>query len=124
MKNITFNSMLGESLDLPIVFRSLCTFYDQETLKWAENYADFYILQFIVSGQGILKCRGKEYKLKSGSAFFIKLGTEFEYVNTVALKSAFLSTVGAVPEIFAKSCIDDHLFIESVDIKKYVGFIE
>ena len=124
MKDITFNMMLEDSLDMPVAFRSLCTLYDQESLKWAENYTDFYIMQFIVSGQGILRCRGKEYKLKSGSAFFIKIGTEFEYINTGNLKSAFLSTVGTAPETFAKSCIDDHLFYESVDLKKYLGFLE
>ena len=123
MKNITYNLMLEDSLDLPVVFRSVCANYDQESLRWQENYTDFHIIQFIVSGSGIFRCRGKEYKLSQGCAFFVKKGVAFEYINTGNLKSAFLSTVGSVPEIFALSCTDDHRFYSSVDLNKYLGMI-
>ena len=123
MKNITYNSILDDSRDMPIAFRTVCTQYDQETLRWQENYTDFYILQFIVGGSGILRCRDREYTLSRGSAFFIRKGVAFEYINTGNLRSAFMSSVGVVPEIFSLSCKSDCVFYPSVDIKKYVGMI-
>ena len=123
MKEIVFNLMLEECADMPIAFRSAATCYDQETIRWHEGYTDFYVLQFIVGGSGIFRCRGSEYKLSEGCAFFVGQGVEFEYINTGNLKSAFLSTVGIVPKTFAASCKDEHLFYESVDIKKYVSLI-
>ena len=123
MKEIVFNLMLEECADMPIVFRSAATCYDQETIRWQEGYTDFYVLQFIVGGSGIFRCRGSEYKLSEGCAFFVGRGVEFEYINTGSLKSAFLSTVGVVPETFLASLKDEHLFYESVDVKKYVSMI-
>lgn len=56
MKNITYNLMLEDSLDMPVAFRSACVDYDQETIRWQENYTDFYILHLVVGGSGILRC--------------------------------------------------------------------
>ena len=91
MKNITYNLFLAESSDMPIAFRSACSCYNQESISWSEGYADFYILQFVVEGSGILRCSGEEHKLKPGCAFFVRLGQAFEYINTGGLKSAFVS---------------------------------
>jgi AraC-like DNA-binding protein len=124
MKNITYNLLLKESADMPIVFRSACAYYNQESFSWAEGYTDFYSLQFIVEGSGILRCAGAEHKLAPGCAFFMKIGQAFEYVNSGGLKSAFISTVGSVPEEFAKRCIDGYLFLESVNLKKFIPMIE
>ena len=123
MKSFTYNLMLEDSLEMPIMFRSACVNYDQETIRWQENYTEFYVIQFVVSGSGIFRCRGKEFKLTPGCAFFVKKGVAFEYVNTGNLKSAFLSTVGSVPEAFALSCTDEHRFYPSVDLDKYLGMI-
>ena len=123
MKNITYNLMLEDSLDMPVAFRSVCVDYDQETIRWQENYTDFYILHLVVGGSGILRCGGREYRLSRGCAFFLNKGVAFEYINTGKLKSAFLSTVGAVPASFALSCTDGHKFLASVDTNKYIALI-
>jgi AraC-like DNA-binding protein len=123
MKDITYNLMLEDSLDMPVVFRSLSTDYDQETIRWGENYTDFHIIHLIIGGSGILRVGGKEYKLCAGCAFFVKKGVAFDYINTGNLKGAFLSTVGSVPEQFSLSCTDGHLFYSSVDLNKYVDLI-
>ena len=123
MKNITYNLMLEDSLDMPVAFRSACVDYDQETIRWQENYTDFYIFHLVVGGSGILRCGGREYRLSRGCAFFLNKGVAFEYINTGKLKSAFLSTVGAVPASFALSCTDGHKFLDSVDTNKYIALI-
>lgn len=121
-KNITYNWYLDESRDMPVAFRSVCTSYDQESLAW--NNTTFYVMQFVIGGQGIFRCNGYEYKLRDGCAFFVKMGVAFEYINTGGLKSAFLSTVGVVPEAFAKTHANEgFVFYERVDLRKYVGML-
>ena len=115
--------MMDTSRDMPVTFRTVCTSYEQETLRWQENYTDFYILQFIVGGSGIFRCRDQEHRLTRGCAFFVKKGVAFEYINTGNLQSAFMSSVGAVPEMLSLSCKSDFVFYPSVDITKYVGMI-
>lgn len=124
MKKITYNLSLNEAQNMPIMFRSVCSDYDQETLSWSEGRTYFYMMQFVIDGTGILRCRGREYNLKPGCAFLIAKGVAFEYINLGGLRSALLSTVGSVPEDFMRlHKIDSHVFHQDVDLKKYVGMI-
>lgn len=121
-KNIIYNWHLNEALDMPVAFRSVCASYDQETLIW--NNKAFHVMQFVIGGQGIFRCGGNEYKLKQGCAFFVRSGVAFEYINTGGLRSAFLSTVGSVPEAFAQTYAKGgYVFYENVDLPKYIGMI-
>lgn len=124
MKRITLNSSLNEERHMPVTFRSLCTDYEQESLKWPKGYMHFYKLQFITEGEGIFRCNGHEYPLKQGCGFFVAKEESFELVNVKGLKAAIFSAVGALPAELMRICnCESHIFYEKVDLKKYIGML-
>lgn len=98
MSKIIHNVKVGECGKLPIMFRTICTEYEQENLKWAEGYTWFDMLHFVLEGSGTVRCEGEEHKLQKGSAFFVAKGIAFEYVNNGGLKSALVSAIGTATD--------------------------
>ena len=124
MKRITLNSSLNEERHLPVTFRSLCTDYEQESLKWPKGYMHFYKLQFITNGEGIFRCNGQEYVLKRGCGFFVAKEEALEFVNIKGLEAAIFSVVGSLPAELMNACnCQSHIFYEKVDLKKYIGML-
>ena len=122
-KLIIYNSILKISGKLPLAFRSICTKYPQETVHWP-NGVYFHEFLFVLDGEGVVKYNGKSYKLKKGCAFYLAPNHPIEYFNIKNLKSAFISTTGAVADSIAKHYVPSNfIYYESLSVEKYVSYL-
>lgn len=117
---ITYNNTHKETDELPIFFRSICPKYPQESVSRPEGVY-FHQILFILDGEGIIKCNGKSYTLKKGSAFFVKRDHPVEYININNLTSAFISVNGSAADTIAKRYAPSgFIFYESLSVEKYI----
>jgi len=125
MSKIIRNVRIGECSKLPIMFRSVCKEYEQETLKWPAGYTWFDMLHFVLEGSGIIRCNGEEHRLQRGSAFFVAKGVALDYMNTGGLKSALVSAIGSAPDELRQH-YQSKKFIcyEQVELDKYLRIIQ
>lgn len=84
----------------------------------------FHQILLVLDGEGVVHAPGKTHKLKRGSAFFTSKDCPNEYINHGGLVTAFLTVDGsAIDELLAYTECDGFLFLESVNVEKYVGYI-
>ena len=84
----------------------------------------FHQILLVLEGEGVVHAPGKTHKLKRGAAFFTSKDCPNEYINHGGLVTAFLAVDGsAIDELLAYTECDGFLFLESVNVEKYIGYI-
>lgn len=117
---ITYNNTYNNTEQLPIFFRSACPKYPQESVSRPEGIY-FHQILFVLDGEGIVKCNGKSYPLKKGSAFFVAINHPIEYICISNLISAFISVNGSAADTVAKHYAPSgFIYYDSLSVEKYI----
>ena len=121
MKRI-LNVLSDDYIPLPFCLHSMDISYPQETIHREDGTIHFHQIMVITSGTGILKCRGKSYPLKKGSAFFVESAVPHEYINTGELVSSYAAVYSdAVHTMMKHYGCDGFLYCESIDVDDYIA---
>ena len=114
-----------DSSEPPIYFTMLSKFHDQETVSRPRGLQDHSLLLFVVEGEGKFYCDGKTLDLKKGSAFYLDSETPHGYEDFGNLKTAWIGYRGigcdGIRSFFGNK---PYLFIDKVDLSKYIARIE
>lgn len=114
-----------DSGEPPIYFTMLSKFHDQETVNRPRGLQDHSLLLFVIEGEGKFYCDGKTLDLKKGSAFYLDSETPHGYEDCGNLKTAWIGYRGRGCEGI-RSFFENrpYVFIDKVDLSKYVARIE
>lgn len=118
MNKIIFHTQDALRQSLPIHLHSISDHYQETTVRQPHGYP-FHQILMVLQGEGILECRGQEFPLKHGCAFYTAPGVPMIYRSTDSLTTAFLTVTGPgadqIPEHFG---CDGFLFRKNADIEK------
>ncbi len=123
---ITFFQNLSENQENLLSVRpySASCAHRQEAVARPLGVKLFHQILLVIDGEGVVHSGDRSYKLKKGSAFFTSKDCPNEYANHGELVTAFLTVNGdAIDDLISYACCDGFLFLESVNIERYVGYI-
>lgn len=105
----------------PLSFVSLSARHPQEPVNRVGGFYDVMQLLFVLDGEGILRCEGKEYRLVEGCAFWLDVDVPHAYEGDGELVTAWITFRGSVLENIRRY-IGGRRFVfwERLDLKKYV----
>lgn len=109
---------------LPVYFQTLSREHTQEPVSRSEGFYDLCQLLFVLNGEGVLHCLGKDYPLKRGCAFYVDVGVPHAYESTDGLVTAWITYRGSACEDI-RAYLDGKKFVfsPSVDVKAYAAEI-
>ena len=123
---ITFFQNLSEKPENLLSVRpySASCAHNQEWVARPLGVKIFHQILLVVDGEGVVHSGDKSYKLKKGSAFFTSKDCPNEYANHGTLVTAFLTVNGdAIEDLISYADCDGFLFLESVNVEKYLSYI-
>ena len=85
----------NEFLPLPVYPITFCAHHSQERINRPNGFLDIAQLLFVLEGEGILLCNGRQYSLRAGSAFFLDCGTAHAYGGEAGLVTAWVTFRGS-----------------------------
>lgn len=121
MKDVTYNRSMQEFV-YPITFFTASIYYDQESVQG--RTMPFHQLLLVLDGEGTMSFNNTRYPLKKGCAFFTQSFTSVEYTNDKGLVSAFITATGPALDCLTKLTDNGLLFLENVNIEKYISLIK
>ena len=120
MKDVTYNTAIQE-LVYPITFFTAAINYDQESVQGRNM--PFHQLLLVLDGEGTMRFGERSFPLKKGCAFFTQSFAPVEYINDSGLVTAFITATGCAIDCLSKSTDNGLLFLENVNVEKYVTLI-
>lgn len=123
---ITFFKNLSEKQENLLSVRpySASSTHNQEGVARPLGVKIFHQILLVVDGEGVVHSGDRSYKLKRGSAFFTSKDCPNEYANHGELVTAFLTVNGdAIEDLISYADCDGFLFLESVNVEKYLNYI-
>ena len=112
-------------LPLPLYFVSISSHHRQEPVNRVGGFCDIAQVLFVLDGEGYVRCKGEELRLKRGNAFFLDCGVPHAYGGDESFTTAWVTFRGSALEDIRRYIGGrDHLFFESCDLKRYVARLE
>lgn len=117
---------LGERPEfLPIYFHTVNDSHPQESVTRPRGIAELSQILIVVSGKGVLNCRGKSFSLKCGSAFFLSHDVPHDYFSVDRLTTAYVTLYGGGVEMLARHyACDGFLYYEKIDLCEFLGMLK
>ena len=110
---------------LPIYFVTCAAKHMQEPVAREEGFSDLSQLLFVLEGEGVLYCGGKEYPIKQGNAFCVAPEVSHSYHGIDGLVTAWITWRGSgYEDILQYLGQSGFAFYHDVDCKKYARQIE
>ncbi len=111
--------------ELPIYFFSGSNYFeDHKTVVRTPALMNFHQILFVLGGSGRLLCRGREYTLSRGNAFYIAKGVGYSQFSDDGLTTAFLTSKGeGMERVRERYTEDGFMLVESTDLDKWVTSI-
>lgn len=111
--------------DLPIRFFSGSNYFeDYKTVERIPSLMNFNQILFVLGGSGRLLCRGREYTLSRGNAFYIAKGVGYSQFSDDGLTTAFITAKGTgMDGIRKRYSVDGFMLVEATDVDKWVSDI-
>ena len=109
----------------PIYFHTLSCSHEQEDVHRPRGLEQVHQIMVVKDGSGTLECDdGKKYKLRKGSAFFLRKGYPHSYIGDGNLTTIYLTYKGRGVGMLHDSYENpDYVFYENVDADKYLNRI-
>lgn len=119
-----FNSAANAQKLLAVRPYSASAKHYQEWVTRPTGIKLFHQILLVLDGEGVVHTNGESHKLSRGAAFYTSPNCPNEYANHGGLVTAFLTVNGtAIEDLISYSECGDFLFLESVDVEKYLGYI-
>jgi len=125
VSDFTINLLPEGIPEPPVYFHTASSHFPQNTMRYPEGAQQFYQILMVLSGTGVLHCRGESYPLQRGCAFFTAEGVPSEYIDTGGLTTAFLTARGSsLPGLLAHYGCGDFLFAQRVNLESCLSGIQ
>ena len=120
MNDIVINYVQENAILPPVIFNTASDYYEQTVTIRPYGNA-FHQLMFVLSGEGTLTYKKREYPLKKGCAFYIGENVPIEYKGTNKMIVAFITTKGnALTQLAKHYHCNGFLYYPDIDTRKYL----